>query len=307
MTLPSWLLVTAGVVCAVAWTVATVIVSRQAVNRRWARTLSRALQAADAVRPQPNATGDAPSVEAADEALDRVTKALTTLAGSSHALLERERSFTRYASHELRTPVSAMKLQLERVTLEHAQAAEVMPALVRQVARIEELIDALLALARARDVDAAAPGTTRAVRDLIAEVLEPLPDDQRRRVYLVDPLPTSSVRDPVLLRQALRNLVENGLRHGSGPVTVACQTEGETLTARVRDMGPGIPAAELRRLADGAALRVPTPEGHGLGLTLVQLIARALGGRLLLHNTETGLEASLTVQVAVPSHDRGGP
>jgi C4-dicarboxylate-specific signal transduction histidine kinase len=71
------------------------------------------------------------------------------------------------------------------------------------------------------------------------------------------------------------------------------------LVLRVRDMGPGIPATELRRLADPVGRRAPRPDGHGLGLTLVALIARALDGRLLLHNTEIGLEASLTVAVVV--------
>lgn len=295
---PTWASAGASLAFTAVASAAASVVLERAAHRATTRRLARLVQMAASLDvPRVRSAGGAPPSQDDDHDLDRVERSLTDLARSLEALLARERSFTRYASHELRTPVSALKLQLERVQLGQAQADEILPSVVRQVARIEELIDALLALARARG---ASSGGTRSLEAVITDVLEPLPDEQRRRVYLVPPVPKDEIRDAVLVRQALRNLVENGLRHGSGPVTVSFDLDGDTFTARVRDMGPGIPAAELRRLADGAALRVPSPEGHGLGLTLVQLIARALGGRLLLHNTETGLEASLTVQVLEP-------
>jgi signal transduction histidine kinase len=224
-----------------------------------------------------------------------VQRAFARMNASMQALLERERSFTRYASHELRTPIGAIKVQLERVEIGAATAAEVLPAVVRQTRRIEELIDALLTLARAREV----AGPVRALRSLLDEVTEALAEPDRHRVYLVDPVPDVGVRDAVLVAQALRNLIDNAVRHGAGPVAVRAEQDGGSLVLRVRDMGPGIRATELRRLADPVGHGAPRPDGHGLGLTLVALIARALDGRLLLHNTEIGLEASLTVRVLV--------
>ncbi|MFN2322550.1 MAG: sensor histidine kinase [Trueperaceae bacterium] len=261
------------------------------VGRSLTRRLARVTEAADSLSRQP-AAFSAIDVED-DEEVARLHRALATMSASMHALLERERSFTRYASHELRTPVGAIKVQLERIDLGAATAADVLPAVARQTARIEELIDALLTLARARDQG----GSVRGLRDLVDEALGALAPFDRDRVYLVEPVPDVAVRDAVLVTQALRNLMDNAIRHGAGPVTVGAERDGRALVLRVRDMGPGIPATELRRLADPVGRTTPRPDGHGLGLTLVALIARALDGRLLLHNTEIGLEASLTLDV----------
>ena len=252
-------------------------------------------EAAEVLARQPSAGGV--HVQESDPELLRLYRALDALSRSLHGLLERERSFARYASHELRTPVGALKVQLERVELGTASAADVLPAVARQAARIEELIDALLALTRAREQGS----STRPLRPLLQETVESLTESERSRVYFVEPIPDVSVRESVLVRQALRNLVDNAVRHGAGPVTVRVEDDDATLTVRIRDMGAGIPGTELRRLAEPADRRRPRIDGHGLGLTLVALIARALDGRLHLHNTDTGLEASIAVRVVVRS------
>jgi signal transduction histidine kinase len=230
-----------------------------------------------------------------DAELARVYRAINTLSSSVQSLLARERAFTRYASHELRTPVAALKVQLERVALGHASAEAVAPALQRQVARIEELLAALLTLARARAEDDHPEG----LRKLIQETIEEVADAHRDRLYVVEPLPDVQLSDAGLVRQGLRNLIDNALLHGEGLATVGADVDGVTLTLRVRDLGPGIPATELRRLSDPFAQALARPDGHGLGLALVALIARALDGRLLLHNTDIGLEASLSLRVVV--------
>jgi signal transduction histidine kinase len=220
---------------------------------------------------------------------------MNTLSTSVQSLLARERAFTRYASHELRTPVAAMKVQLERVELGSASAEAVAPALRRQLARIEELLAALLTLARAREHD----DRPESLRSLIEGTVEEVTEIDRDRLYVVEPLPDVLLSDAGLVRQGLRNLIDNALVHGEGLATVGADVDGGTLTLRVRDLGPGIPATELRRLSERFAPAPPRPDGHGLGLTLVALIARALDGRLLLHNTDIGLEASLSVRVVL--------
>jgi len=261
------------------------------IGRRLSARLRHLNEAAEALVGQPSATGL--RVPEGEPEIARLYEAFNTMSRSMHALVERERSFVRYASHELRTPIGAMKVQLERVDLGSATAAEVLPAVARQTARIEELMDALLTLARAREQ------TTRVqpLRTLLRETVDSLPERERPRIYVVEPVPDAQVRDAVLVRQALRNLLENAVRHGAGPVTLGTERDGPTLVARIRDMGSGITVTELRRLADGGERPPTRPDGHGLGLTLVALIARALDGRLHLYNAEPGLEASLSLRV----------
>ncbi len=275
--------------------VATTGLAAVAANRvaqRLNRRLAQLGDAADVLARQPSAVG--PRVIEGDPEVERLHRAIDGMSRSMHALLERERSFARYASHELRTPVGALKVQLERVELGTASAADVLPAVARQTQRIEELIDALLALTRARDQGS----RIRLLRPLLSDTLESLAEAERSRVYFVEPVPEVEVRESVLVHQALRNLIDNAVRHGTGPVTVRAETDEELLTVRVRDMGSGIQVSELRRLAQPVEERAPRSDGHGLGLTLVALIARALEGRLHLHNTDVGLEASVSFRVA---------
>jgi signal transduction histidine kinase len=267
------------------------------VANRVGRTLTRRLtelgDAAEALAQDPSSR--AADQRARDPEFVRLHRAIDAVGRSLQDVLERERSFARYASHELRTPVGALKVQIERVELGAASAADVLPAVARQTARIEELIDALLALTRTRE----RRSRVQPLPKLLHESVESLGEAERNRVYFVEPVPDVLVRESVLVRQALRNLLDNAVRHGAGPVTVRVERADDALTLRVRDMGGGIPGTELRRMAEPSDRRAPRPDGHGLGLTLVALIARALDGRLLLHNTEIGLEASLTVTVVV--------
>ncbi len=283
---------------------AGIVVAAQAatrVGRQLNRRLAQLGDAADALARQPAAR--APRVPEGDPEVERLQRAIDDMSRSMLALLERERSFARYASHELRTPVGALKVQLERVELGTASPADVLPAVARQTLRIEELIDALLALTRARDQGS----RTRPLRPLLNESLDALPETDRARVYVVEPVPDVQVRESVLVHQALRNLIDNAVRHGAGPVTVRTEADGDLLTFRIHDTGPGIGASELRRLAQPVEQRSPRPDGHGLGLTLVGLIARALEGRLHLHNTDAGLEASVSLRVASADRRRASP
>jgi signal transduction histidine kinase len=288
---PLWLdLLDAPFFLALAWLAA------RGLTRRVARPLADLTALAEALARNPSSR-DLPNPDGRDE-VARVQRSLASLSRSVQALIARERAFTRYASHELRTPVGALKVQLERVALGSASAEEVIPALARQVARIEELLSALLTLARAREREQ----HPEAIDALLRTTLEQLPEGDRSRVYLVEPIPMGTIGSAALVRAALRNLVENGLRHGQGLTTVAAQIDDRTLTLQVRDMGPGIAAVELRRLSDPFAERPVRADGHGLGLTLVSLIARALDGKLLLQNTGIGLEATLSVEVVEGGH-----
>jgi signal transduction histidine kinase len=240
----------------------------------------------------------------ADVHVQRVLRAESERAATQ---LARERAFSRYASHELRTPISAIKVQLERYALRLAAPEALAAAVGRQAARLESLLEALLTLARVRDRDP----LRVALPALLAELLDDLPSDLRPRLYISPTLPEVEVQDAALVAQATGTLLDNALKHSRGPVHVDANAEGTTLTLRVRDMGPGIPAEALRRVGNPLEHPPVREDGHGLGLSLATLIARALDGRLLLRNTDIGLEASLIVDVlpsdrpATPAPDPG--
>lgn len=207
--------------------------------------------------------------------------------------LARERAFSRYASHELRTPISAIKLQLDRHALGLAEPEALLGAVKRQVARLESLLEALLTLARVRDRDP----IRVALPALLAELGDDIPNELRPRLYLSPEIPDVEVQDAALVAQAVRNLVDNALKHSVGPIHLDASSEGPTLTLRVRDMGPGIPVETLRRVGNPLEYAPVSEDGHGLGLSLATLISRALEGKLLLRNTDVGLEASLMIDV----------
>ena len=283
----------------VASSVAMAVIAAHVVGRSLFTRLTRLGEAAEGMARRP-VTRIVP-VHGGDPEVVRLYAAVETMSRSLHALLERERSFARYASHELRTPVGALKVQLERVELGSATAADVLPAVARQAARIEELIDALLALTRAREQGS----RTKPLRPLIDETVEALEEADQPHVYVIEPVPEVAVREAVLVGQALRNLIDNAVRHGAGPVTVRVEQAGDLLSVRIRDMGAGIPGTVLRRLAEPTERREARSDGHGLGLTLVALIARALDGRLHLYNADVGVEASIDLRVIIePSPER---
>lgn len=247
-------------------------------------------------------------VPAGNDELARLTLTFNSMAKAIQGYVERERTFTRYASHELRTPLSALRLQLERAELGLVPAADVLPALRRNVTQLEEILVALLALARSPHPEAG----SRQLAQLLEESLASFPSEQRTRVKLTDDSPARlEVTHARLLQQALTNLLDNALRHGSGGADVRVAAQGDSVTVSVLDRGPGLAPAELDRVTEpyfrgGESTRAteasphvlaPDGDGLGLGLAFVAFIAKALEGSLSLSNTGSGLEARLTLPI----------
>lgn len=246
------------------------------------------------------------TVAAGDDELARLTASFNNMAGAIQGYVDRERAFTRYASHELRTPLSAMRLQIDRAEMGLAPAADVLPVLRKHVTQLEEILVALLALARAGGSDP----ESRLLAPLLQESLATFPMEQRSRLIVTDESPAQvKVTHSRLLQQALTNLVDNALRHGSGNATVKVGARDRSLTVEVHDGGPGVAADELSRIAEpffrGLDSRSDTTgdrdyrdlSGQGLGLSFVAFIAKALEGNLTLHSTDAGLAATLTLPI----------
>ncbi len=256
--------------------VAAVLARRQAA--RIATPLEELTAAARAL-----GTGDF-TVRAARSGLreaDEAGQALQATAARLGGLLKRERAFSADASHQIRTPLTALRLGLESALLDpDSDLHAAISAALERIDQMEATVDELLARARdtltpAGPVDLAtvleqgragrwADLATHAGRPLVVEADEGLPPARA----------SGSV-----VHQVLDVLVSNALDHGAGPVRVAARRAGHGLAVEVSDAGPGFTPAAL----DTAFVRRhPQARGHGIGLALARDLAEADGGRLVI-------------------------
>lgn len=222
---------------------------------------------------------------------------LARLAGSFNAMvvqvrraLERERAFTRYASHELRTPVANLKATVDAVRAGAVDEGALVPVAERAAERLDRTLSGLLALARA-------PGEREpvAVGRILAAVVDAVSEADRDRLEVR--AAAATVRVPrAAVEGAIRNLVDNALRHSCGRVWLSVDVEGGLARVRVRDEGPGVTAETLEHLGEPFRHGRGRGAGTGLGLAYSRQVAEELGGRLELENVAAGgLEARLTL------------
>ncbi|MEZ5990285.1 MAG: HAMP domain-containing sensor histidine kinase [Planctomycetota bacterium] len=204
-----------------------------------------------------------------------------------------EERFLRSATHELKTPIAAIKLGLQSLAqgrLDPSKSGEYLEQLEAELDRLElEVENMLLAAAGDRDGRGFEDGDLGA--DL-REVLEEFGSRSRLRgVELELKLPHEPLRlsrDPLLLAQALRNLLDNAIKYspsGSTVVVEVLEHDGR-LRIRVRDQGPGVPAEDRDRIFDrfqrGHTESAEARGGSGLGLALAAEAAAVHGGSLAL-------------------------
>jgi two-component system, OmpR family, sensor histidine kinase QseC len=218
----------------------------------------------------------------------------------------REQRFTNDAAHELKTPLTAIKTHLQvaarvegevaRQSLAHAEEGTV---------RLARILDQLLMLARVEGRLEFEDGEPSRVAELVELALR---DTGVEPARFDRPLAWPDVELDLpreLAVTALRNLVDNALRHGgaAGPVTLSADLDeaaGE-FTLRVRDRGPGVDDRALAQMAQ-RFWRASKQQGSGLGLAIVVAIAERFDGRLEFVRPEgDGLEACLTFPIR-PGH-----
>ena len=239
------------------------------------------------------ATGDAARRLPAPPATDEVAELAATL-NAMLASLERareaERRFVGDASHELRTPLTALRGNISYLARHGADDA-VLADLEADAARLSELLDDLLALARE---DAAAPAREEPVD--LAEVARAAADHGAT----VDASPVTVHGERAALERAAGNLVRNARRHGRGTVTITTRRDGDRALLTVADEGPGLSPQEAGRAFErfwrGATAR---GQGSGLGLAIVRAIAERHGGRVRVDG------AAFTIDLPLPSGSQG--
>jgi signal transduction histidine kinase len=204
------------------------------------------------------------------------------LMDSQQALLASQKSLLANASHELRSPLTRIRMGLE--LMGSSPSPTFRQEIARNIGELDQLIDEIL-LASRLDAREADMGTVEAV-DLVGLAVE---ECARAGAELdFDARQTLAVRGvSKLLRRLLRNLLENARRYGrngpAGDISVALVREGAHVILRVSDRGPGIPPDQRERIFE-PFYRLPGASeregGVGLGLALVKSIAERHGGHV---------------------------
>ena len=201
-----------------------------------------------------------------------------------------QRQFVADASHELRSPVAASRVQLE-VGLANPDATDwtqTATAVLTEQRHLGRLVDDLLALGR---LDEGGVGCTADV-DLDEVVTRESARTQTVPIVVDHCDPIRLVGNEQLLTRLVRNLIDNAARHTATDVHVALRRNGPTATLDVDDNGPGVPPADRDRIFQRFTrideARGRTDGGAGLGLAIARQVARAHGGEVRCDDAPTG-------------------
>jgi two-component system OmpR family sensor kinase/two-component system sensor histidine kinase QseC len=236
-------------------------------------------------------------------ATDHLPREITPLVGELNRLLDRlgeaftaQRAFIADAAHELRSPLTALRLHLqllERAPDESARA-EALLALRGAIERSIHLVEQLLALARSEPQDG--PAGFNSI-ELGAAAAAAVADNHAMAVERHIELALESSTDLLVradhesVRTLVRNLVDNAVRYTplGGSVRVRCTRRDDRTLLEVIDTGPGIPLADRERVFDRFYRRAGEQEsGSGLGLAIVKAIARRHGAEVALDDAPGG-------------------
>ena len=261
--------------------------------------------AAGALRPVETLRRRAETVTAGEEsrlpvppAGDEISRLATTLndmLARLQSAVEHERRFVADASHELRTPLALLRTELD-LALRRPRSREELEGALRSAAeetlRLSRLADDLLLIARADQGSLPVRREVVPVGDLLGEAAERFASRVQTlgRELRVEPADSYAEADPIRVGQALVNLLDNALTHGDGTVELAAVERDRFVELHVRDEGEGFPERFRDRAFDrfSRADEARGRGGAGLGLSIVDLVARAHGGTAGVANRPGG-------------------
>ncbi|WP_380279033.1 ATP-binding protein [Kitasatospora purpeofusca] len=214
--------------------------------------------------------------------LDRVAEVLDTSAERIARMLTAERRLAADASHQLRTPLTALSMRLEEITAvaeEPETVKEEATIALQQVERLTDVVQRLLTTQR----DPRSPTAVAFdLDDVVKQQVEEWGPSLRGtgRVLQVEGLHgVIAVGTPGTVAQVLATLIENSLMHGAGTITLRVRPSGTSVVVEVQDEGPGVPAELGNRVFERA---VSGRNSTGIGLAVARDLAEADGGRLEL-------------------------
>ncbi len=235
-----------------------------------------------------------------------LARAFNTTAARLEQLLDAQQSFVADASHQLRTPLSALRLHLENLlsAVPEPETDDVEGAL-GEVARLSMLVDGLLELARAEGHGSAPePIAVSEVSERRRDAWTALADERGVRIDLDIPTDTRARATPGRLEQVLDNLLNNALEVAPAgtAIRVAATRVGDRVVITVADQGPGMPAEDRERAFDRFWQTGAAPGdgngGFGLGLAIVRQLVVSDGGEVHLEAADGG---GLLARVELPA------
>lgn len=231
--------------------------------------------------------------------IEPLVHTINVLLERTQSALERERRFTGDAAHELRTPLTAIKTHIQVARLSKADEKDAALASAEaSVWRLQHTLEQLLTLARVEGRFSFDNGEQATVSGVVALAGVELSDEARGRIRNEGADSQAKVAaPPILAAMALRNLLENALRHSpqDSPVTLRVDETADSATFSVLDEGASM-SDEERAQATRRFWRKGTGQGSGLGLSIVAAICQRYGGEFSLHaRPKGGTEARLTL------------
>ena len=250
-----------------------------------------ALRPVEAMRRRAAAvTADSPGrrlpVPPARDEIAALAVTLNDMLDRLEAAFEHERRFVADASHELRTPLALLRAELELALRRPRRADEYVDAIrsaVEETERLSRLAEDLLLIARGDEGRLPIRREELHGRELLERVCARFAvraAELDRPLTVADGADMTFQADPVRLEQALGNLVDNAFVHARGDVALSASRTNGVVELHVADGGPGLPAGFAERAFDRFSRPDDAREGGGagLGLAIVDLIARAHGG-----------------------------
>ena len=263
------------------------------------RVVARALAPVDSMRAEVDRIEAADlsgrvQASSSDDEIAKLGLTLNRMLDRLEEAASRQQLFAAAASHELRSPLSTIRTELE-VGLAYPDRAEwskVAEDSLIEVARLEELTRDLRMLTRSRSMQASAAVPIDLPALVAAEVALRRPD--RSVAYHTHLMSAEIAADPDAVVRVLRNLFDNAERHAAANIGVIVTQETDGVALTVANDGPAVPPGDLERIFE-PFMRLDEARsldigGSGLGLAIVRSIMSALGGSIIAAPVDTGAE-----------------
>jgi signal transduction histidine kinase len=256
--------------------------------RRMTAPLAAVAQAADRLGRDVNAP---PLAETGTSEMKQAASAFNTMQARLRALVENRTRMLAALSHDLRTPLTLLRLRTENV-----ENAEERDKMLATIADMDAMIGATLQYAREQAADE--PRRTTDVTALVQSVVDDMAD-AGLEVTMAQSQPVSIDCQPAALKRALTNMIENAVKYGAR-ARVSLTASPQAVEIAVEDDGPGIPEDQLARVFEPfyrvEESRSRDTGGVGLGLAIARTVVEAQGGTLTLANrTPSGLRALIVL------------
>lgn len=246
------------------------------------------------------------ATHSAGDELNTLAQTINRMLAQIEQLVHGVRNVSNSIAHDLRTPLAELRARLEELSLTRPSSERTFAEIEAAVSDVDRVISIFNALLRLAEIDSGmrrsgfVPVDILEVAAAAVDFYQPAAELRGSRLQLVRTEVAPVRGDPVLLAQALGNLIDNALKYTpeGGVIIVSIKRQGDRgIEIAVADCGPGIPDQDkskvIQRFYRGDASR-GTP-GVGLGLSLVEAVARLHGSELILADNGPGLRASVVL------------